>query len=143
MFPALRQEGYETTSPATIIYNCIAWAADDNTQWWEPDPIGVCFWPSDAPREWTIEAIVAAFETLGYRCCEDCDLEQQIEKIAIYAHPSGEPTHVAWQMVDGRWSSKLGEGADITHTTLGGLESPIYGTACAYMKRPRADRKAV
>lgn len=113
MFPALQEEGYETTSPATISYNGVAWAADDNEQWWEPDPIGVFYWPSSAPREWTIEAIVAAFETLGYERCEDCNPEQQIEKIAIYAHPSGVPTHVAWQMEDGRWSSKLGKGVDL------------------------------
>ena len=82
-FPALQEEGYETTSPATIIYNCVAWAADDNKLWWEPDPIGLCFWPISAPREWTIKAIVAVFAALGYERCEDCNLEQQQEKIAI------------------------------------------------------------
>lgn len=142
-FPDLRKEGYETTSAATMRYNCVAWAADDNTLWWEPDPIGLFFWPRSAPREWTIEAIVAAFELLGYERCEDCDLEQQQEKIAIYSHPSGEPTHVAWQMADGRWSSKLGEGDDIVHMTLEGLAGPLYGTASVYMKRQRRDRRFI
>ena len=143
VFPALETDGYEITSPATISYNCVAWAADDNKQWWEPDPIGICFWPSRAPRKWTIKAIVAAFETLGYERCENCNLEQQTEKIAIYAHPSGEPTHVAWQMEDGRWSSKLGEGKDIIHTTLAGLAGAWYGTAHTCMKRQRKDRISI
>ena len=142
-FPALHEHGYESTSPATIKYNCIAWAADDNTGWWEPDPFGLFLWPPSVAREWTIDSIVAAFETLDYGCCEHGDLEQQQEKIAIYVHPSGEPTHVAWQMDDGRWSSKLGEGKDIIHTTLEGLVGELYGTAKTYMKRRRKGRNAI
>ena len=33
-FPNLLTTGYEITSPDTIDYNCIAWAAEDNERWW-------------------------------------------------------------------------------------------------------------
>lgn len=142
-FPALQDNEYEPTSCATTDYNCVAWAADDNRNWWEPDLLGLCFWPRGMPREWTIDAIVAVFETLGYESCENGDVEQRQEKIAIYAHSSGEPTHLAWQMDDGRWSSKLGEGEDIIHTTVEGLYGKQYGTTIAYMKRRRKRRKFI
>jgi hypothetical protein len=38
LFPNLRADPYAVTSPASTVYNCIAWAAGDNTRWWEPDP---------------------------------------------------------------------------------------------------------
>ena len=36
-FPNLKADGYQVTSPQSLEYNCIAWAAGDNTQWWWPD----------------------------------------------------------------------------------------------------------
>lgn len=139
-FPALQQDGFELTSPATAAYNCVAWAADDNKRWWEPDPYGLFFWPPDAPRNWSMASMMAAFETLEYVSCDDSNLEEGIEKIAIYENSFGSPTHVAWQKDDGRWSSKLGEGQDIVHNTVEGLYGQIYGVARVYMKRDRRGR---
>ncbi len=49
---------------------------------------------------------------------------------------NGEPTHAARQLPDGRWSSKLGKGHDVSHTTVRGVEGPCYGKAVQYMRRP-------
>lgn len=37
-FPNLLKSGYAITSPETIDYNCLAWAAGDTTCVWDPAP---------------------------------------------------------------------------------------------------------
>ena len=141
-FPALKDGEYEAVSNRTTEYNCVAWAADDDERWWEPDPIGIMYWPPDAPREWTLAGVTAAFETLGYERCKTGELESKFEKVAIYTIMStGAPTHAAWQRPDGRWTSKLGDNEDIIHDKLDGLAGPKYGTVTVFLKRPRQRRK--
>ena len=36
LFPGLRTAPFRITSPADLKYNCIAWAADDTSNWWWP-----------------------------------------------------------------------------------------------------------
>ena len=139
-FPSLKDGEFETVSARTSQYNCIAWAADDNERWWEPDPIGIMYWPPGAPREWTLDGLMAAFETLGYEKCDSGDLEPGFEKVAFYAFMTGEPTHVAWQRPDGRWTSKLGDYEDIIHDSLDGLTGSQYGLVMGFMKRRRQKR---
>jgi hypothetical protein len=62
-------------------------------------------------------------------------MEIGIEKIALYLK-NGAPSHAARQLPDGKWSSKLGEADDITHT-LDGLNGDRYGAHSKYMQRPR------
>ena len=134
-FPALRAEGFSETSPASTVYNCIAWAAGSQDDWWWPDPALVSHWPENAPRAETLEAFHTAFASLGYQSCDDGHPEPGFEKIAIYVRDS-RPKHAARQLADGSWTSKLGPAIDITHT-LRGLEGPAYGQVAAFMKRPR------
>ncbi len=61
-FPHLHSQNYSITSPCKNRYNCIAWAAGCETQWWWP--AGKGFWPESIPREVTLAAFVAAFGTL-------------------------------------------------------------------------------
>ena len=105
-FPSLGTNEYSIESPQTVSYNCIAWAVGDTTRWWWPD--NVYFWPSPPPREVAIDTFVTMFEGFGYSVCEDAEYEDGFEKIAIYADPNKEPTHVARQLPSGRWTSKLG-----------------------------------
>ena len=120
-FPNLNLDNHFKTSPADDDYNCIAWAAgkgSSESEWWWPDEDGDSVWPAGVPRENTIECFVAAFRTLGYDLCEDDSAEQGLEKVALYALDNGEPTHMARQLPDGNWTSKLGNDIDITHTDL-------------------------
>jgi hypothetical protein len=50
-------------------------------------------------------------------------------------NPLGKPTHVAGQLVTGRWTSKLGESEDIEHG-LRDLEGDVYGVVVLVMQRP-------
>jgi hypothetical protein len=152
-FPKLAAAGYQKTSeqtgkpPNPGAYNCIAWAAEDprNKYFWWPEG-GDAYWPSwIKPREVTVVCFVKTFRWLGYRVCDNSRYEREYDKVVLYAiHGSGKPitppkkvgdltdwapTHMARQLVDGTWTSKLGGNEDITHFTLDAIEcyGPCYG----------------
>ena len=97
LFPNLGASEYAITSPALRRYNCIAWAAGEESRWWEPGlPIGGYFWPPDAPQENTVEGWARAFALHGgYEPCDNGEFENGIEKVAIYAAADGTPTRHA------------------------------------------------
>ena len=134
-FPRLVSERYRIASPRTPRYNCIAWAAGDDTAWWEPDPLDLYYWPYDVPRQPTLEAYTQAFRTLGYTPCDTAKVEAGFEKIAIYVDNTGRPTHLARQLPDGKWTSKLGKLEDIEHPTLEGLTGSVYGSVRLILRR--------
>jgi hypothetical protein len=140
-WPNLNSEGYEIKSKKTLLtdpncehYNCIAFAADIETAWWEPDQGGVGAWPI-SKREYTLQCYTEAYEAMGYEVCPESNIEIGFEKIVLYALRN-EPTHAAKQLPDGRWKSKLGQLEDIEHNTPKALEGEKwYGTAVRYMRR--------
>lgn len=132
--PTLAQLPHEITSPPTTRYNCVAWAAGDETTWWWPDAQRFYYWPI-RQRSVSLESFRAAFATLGYAPAASTAQEAGIEKVAIYAR--GEcPTHVARQLPDGQWTSKCGRLHDLTHT-LEALEGTEYGSVRLVLMRPR------
>ena len=132
-FPNLSRDDYQIVSDPDPLYNCIAWALGINDQWWWP--IRGSYWPSEVPREETVEAFIRAFGTRGFEPCSDGSMDPGFEKIAIYADSRGTPTHAARQVENGRWISKIGGYVDIEHHTLRGLEGPTYGTAIMFLRR--------
>jgi hypothetical protein len=74
--------------------------------------------------------------------CANGSPESGTEKIAIYATKADRgrlvPQHAARQLVDGRWTSKIGELEDINHLSLKDVNCRDYGSAVRFMKRPRA-----
>jgi hypothetical protein len=130
-FPELGHTPYEITSPITPLYNCIAHAADDDTKWWWPSSDS--YWPA-AGCDDSVDSFVHTFcQFLGYEICADGKLEEGFLKVAIYAI-SGQTKHMARQLPDGSWTSKLGKHHDISHT-LQGLEGTTYGSVAAYLRR--------
>ena len=135
-FPKLAPpKKFRITSPKTKSHNCIAYAADDQTRKWWPDKMEVDHWPDGVIREPTIEAFVAAFQTLGYEVFDSPDPEANFEKIALYTKPSGTPTHASKQWNNGLWRSKLGDEQDVEHE-LDGLDGIRYGAITKFMRRP-------
>jgi len=136
-FPEIKAGQFEITSPRTKVYNCIAWAAGDDTRWWWPDQIN--YWPQNAPRKRTTEAFISMFQQLGYAACANADSDPEFEKIAIFTGPSGTPTHAARQESNGKWTSKLGNSNDIRHELIqvGGFRSNGYGNVAVIMQRKR------
>jgi hypothetical protein len=88
------------------------------------------------PRENTIDAFKLAFGGLGYQVCDNGDLENGVEKIALYCL-HGQPTHAARQLENGNWTTKFGDFEDVEHSDLGCLIGPGYGDVQVYMKRKR------
>jgi len=123
LFPSLRDCPRQLTSPYDETYNCIAWAAGDVSNWWWPTPGSKPnYWPEGIPTVETVPAFIQAFASLGYVVCDDGSLEPGFDKVALYADEHGIPTHMAKQLPDGTWSSKIGELPDIQHDSLEGLE---------------------
>lgn len=138
-FPRLRNgDNYTPESPDDPGYNCIAWAAGNNRQWWQPDGLGGHYWPPGAPRERTIGAYRAAFEAQGYEVCSSGELDAEFEKVALYATDDGQPTHAARQLADGRWTSKIGELMDIAHALPEDVGGGLYGEVVVFLCRSTA-----
>ena len=134
-WPNLREGQFDTTSHADAMYNCVAWAMDDTDTWWEPSGKPRHYWPSSVRRSYAVDAYIEAFGTRGFEICVSGDFESGFEKIAIYGSGSN-VEHVARQLEDGRWSSKLAEAKDITHA-WDDLTGNFYGTVIRFMRRPR------
>lgn len=139
-FPNLRDAIWHATSSCTPDYNCAAWAANDTTRKWWPDPIykHVYYWPPGLPRNDTVQDLIAGFRTLGYELCRGGTLEEGWEKVAFYINErTTEPLHVTRQLPNGAWASKLGSFQDIEHHDLDALRGDEYGKARVFMRRPR------
>jgi hypothetical protein len=138
LFPGLRATPYLVMSPRTRRYNCIAWAAGDDANWWWPTNgpgDAPRFWPAGAPREETLAAFIAAFATLNFTPTDSAVQESGFEKVAVFVDTRGVPTHAARQLPTGLWTSKLGQWEDIEHQLLA-LEGEIYGRVAVVFKRP-------
>jgi hypothetical protein len=127
---------YDVTSDPVDEYNCIAWAAGDDSIWWDPIEDGY-FWPEGAPREYTLAAYVRAFELSGFMVCEGEDPAEGYEKIALYVNDGGR-VHAARQLDALYWTSKLGRYHDIRHPLRALVEE--YGAVRIFMRKPQARR---
>jgi len=141
VLPNLTDGFWLATSPVDPTYNCIAWAADDNENWWWPSGCPEDYWPPGAPLENTVEAFIIAYGTRGYvPCGMDSSYESGFEKVALYASErfgTLKPQHAARQLDNGCWTSKLGPEEDIEHHMLMDVESPVYGKVVCILKRPK------
>lgn len=129
------------TSPWTRDYNCAAWAVERRTTnirppiWGWGKSIGGEYWPdSVAPRP-TVRAYEEVYETFNYCPCDNGEFVIGTEKLALYAHDPYECLHVARQLINGMWTSKMGECADIEHPSPDDVAGKKTGQVIAYMAR--------
>jgi len=97
--------------------------------------MGDGYWPENVLRQESVEALWTLFAALGYEKCDNEFLERGYDKVALYANELG-PTHVARQLANDRWTSKLGRLEDIEHATLKQLEGDMYGSVTFILRRP-------
>ena len=134
--PGLNDGNCEVTSPPTPEYNCLAWTAGEDQQWWDPNPL--YYWPEGVPREATLDAFEQIYGKLGFRRCADGAPEAGFEKIGIFARKSGArivATHAARLLPSGAWTSKLGPLEDITHQQIENVSGPVYGEVAFFMSK--------
>jgi hypothetical protein len=135
----LRNSGYCVTSQRTPIYNCIAWAAGENDRWWWPIPYEAPYYWPESDKDELLEDFISGFGTLGYTSCDNGNLEEGYEKVAIYIDENDEVSHMARQLNMGLWTSKCGNLEDIQHK-LEDLEGEYgygYGKVAHFMKRKK------
>ena len=93
------------------------------------------YWPPSLARNDLVFTVMQLFADEGYSLCDDDAVESGYEKIAIYAFIS-QFTHVAKQLPDGRWTSKMGNREVITHPSLTNLAGGFFGNVHCIMRRP-------
>jgi hypothetical protein len=97
-------------------------------------------WPDHLPHDSQPGTYIKFFESHGFEIAVDGDPEVGVEKIALYSM-DGEFRHVARQLSNGRWTSKIGEQEDIEHDLPEELENDIpkygYGRVTTYLQRQR------
>jgi hypothetical protein len=124
---------FNFTSEKTWDYNCVAWATRDNSDWiqFEYDHNG------DLIPDSTLELYIDFFKNKGFEICNDSSLESGFEKICIYADSNNKFTHVALQLSNGIWASKMGNYEDIEHTNTDCLIGDFYGQPKIFMKKTK------
>ncbi|MGS1060507.1 DUF7689 domain-containing protein [Burkholderia glumae] len=132
MFPKIDLGEFKITSPQTRKYNCIAWAAGVDGRWWWPN--SDYYWPPGLPLNDSVQNFIDAFSTLGYEPCDHGGVEEGFEKVVIYAQ-GGLAKHMARQLPDGKWTSKLGAEHDVSHGQDWHLSGDIYGECVQYLRR--------
>lgn len=132
LFPNSFVEPFEITSPETATYNCVAWALHDSERWWEADEN--YFWKEGIVFDNKISTFIQLFEQFGFAICSDAALEKSSEKIALFSNDGGDCSHIARQLENGLWTSKLGVSYDVAHT-LNGIEGGLYGEVMLIMKK--------
>ncbi len=131
----LHDNNGEKKSAYDSIYNCIAFVAGLKiTKMWPIKEDGY-YWPDGFPLEESVENFINTFrKAYGYELCESNSLESGYEKIALYVKEN-EPTHMAKQLHNGKWISKLGSYEDIEHNSPEVLNGRAYGEAAYFMRR--------
>src|SRR5260370_21543528 len=139
IFPDLAATGYSPKSDKSPAYNCIAYAAGDETRKWVGYREVGYYWPEGAKEGHTLDALTSAFEQLGYAVCDIDALEGEYENVALFLENEELWTHAAKQCEDGTWTSKLGILEDIIHQTPQAVSGPdpAYGQVACFMKRGR------
>ena len=105
-----------------------------------PSSVPAYVWPDHLPHDSLLDTYIRFFQDHGFEPADNGNLEPGIEKIALYSD-DGEFRHVARQLPNGRWTSKIGEQEDIRHDTPEELENDIprygYGRVTTYLQRPQ------
>jgi hypothetical protein len=138
-FPLLNRGNYGVTNCKDSRYNCLSWAVGDITQKWETGrKTRGYYWPLGIGQNDEIDEWAEIFALFAYEPCETTRYEHGFEKVAICATGQA-ANHVARQLRDGNWTSKLGDGAGIEHATTDVLEGDLYGKVERVLKRRRPD----
>ena len=139
-FHNLNSGEFDVKSDCTAIYNCISWAIGDQENSWWPIDTHPYHWPAGLPMDNSIGSFKMFFELHGYQECSTGDLEPGFEKIALYENDEREITHAAKQLLNGAWTSKIGDWEDIEHNRLEGLEGGgfAYGSVKMYLRKSTA-----
>ena len=139
-FPNLKDK-YDETSEETDSYNCVAYILEIDDKWIDSYSY---YWPDDLKRGDSPQHYAEFFKRKNYdnkrvdfEKCDKGNFEKGIEKIAIFQDKFGNFTHVAIQLENENWSSKMGDYEDIIHYSLEAVGKGDYGEPVIFMQRKR------
>jgi len=138
-FPKLVGKKYGL-SPEDFGCNCLAFALGDQSNWWEPPKGAGQYWPPGFPNDTTVETVEAIIRIHGFTVELLPTETPEGDAIAVYA-TGNQWKHFA-KFSHGEWSSKLGEGNDVSGISLEDLEMPMYGKVVKILCRPAAGGQA-
>lgn len=131
------------TSPATWVYNCIAFAMGSQDIWvaaGHPQCGFYAWWPPSVNRDGNPQSLIDAFKYLGFEICDDITTEEGYDKVVLYKKLGKDGTytwtHAARVLNCNCLHSKLGACQDVYHRAGDIFEESDYGEEYAYMKRP-------
>lgn len=152
-FPALAKDAFFCiTSPATPIYNCIAFAMGFNDRWVDNrTDIPGHWWPPECECDNSPNSLIAAFKYMRFIECDDESPEDGFDKVALYMLDEhidpisgvlipAQWTHAAKVLSNNEFHSKMGEENDIHHSAGAVFAGTCYGRIYQFMKRPIGDR---
>jgi hypothetical protein len=127
---------YTKTSDETILYNCVAYVLGEYDKIYSSyEEEGI--WIDGLEKTHTPKNYADFFKKIkGFEICKNADFDDKYEKIAIYGLED-EFLHVAIQLQNGKWSSKIGEYEDIEHNSLKAVGGGRYGYPIIFMQRLR------
>ncbi len=132
-FPALVGKDYDI-SDEDFNYNCLAYALGDYHNWWEPPKGEGRYWPPGFTEDVKVQTVEAIIRSFGFTTILNEGEPPITDAIAIYAI-GDEWQHFA-KYSNGAWSSKLGEGHDVSGVNLLDLAISDYGKVVKILSRP-------
>ena len=138
-FPRLKDdENFEILSPKTDEYNCIAWAMQLDDRWVDPDIKPGHWWPNGVAKSISPDALVQAFEAVGFTIAKDGCIEEGFDKVVLYKDKTEERwTHASRLITESIEHSKFGKLWDGSHS-INSITGVIYGIPYSYMKRSKS-----
>jgi hypothetical protein len=135
-FPNLKLANFSYESLRDEDYNCVAWI--HGAEWIdEIEDAWVQFKDDYGNWDVSLNRYIQYFREFGYEVCQNKFLEDGYLKIALYFDNKGnEFKHVARQLPDGKWASKLGDWEDIIHENIEVLLGKLYGNDLLIMQKP-------
>lgn len=148
VFPDLTDDvNFEILSPETPVYNYIAWAMQLTDRWVSIYNYPGFWWPDGVEKSMSPNALVHAFEAVGFTPCDSNCFEEGFDKVVLYKNEhTNEWTHASRIISDTSEYSKFGQSWDGTHShnvlckTRPGHDEESYGVPYAFMKRETVNR---
>lgn len=139
VFPNLRNDAsFKILSPQTQVYNCIAWAMNFNDRWVDIAEIPGHWWPNGVVKSLSPDALVQAFEAVGFETTTDKIPEEGFDKVVLYKKINKEEwTHASRIITESVGHSKFGAEWDGSHS-IDSISGTVYGTPYCWMKRSQS-----
>lgn len=143
VFPLLLEGNFSITSLRSDIrqfvtpnYNCCAWALHRKDKWLQHSKGFLEEISLDIDKiDDSVNTYIHIYSFYGFEVCANGVLEDNFEKIVLYEKNGQRFSHVARQLKNGKWTSKLGGLEDIEHLTPYTLNGVVYGQPKVFMKR--------